>query len=54
MRCPKCGTWTRVLETRDKLENRTYRRYECANEHRFSTLEQVVKFKRNQKPKEPV
>jgi len=56
MKCPnlKCGTWTRVLETRDKPENQTYRRYECANGHKFSTLEQVAQFKRGRKLKEPV
>lgn len=41
MKCPRCGTWARVLETREKPENQTYRRYECANLHRFSTMESV-------------
>ena len=56
MKCPdpKCGTWTRVLETRDKPENKTYRRYECANGHKFSTMEQVAQLRRGPKPKEPV
>ena len=56
MRCPdpKCEAWTRVLETRDKPKNQTYRRYECANGHKFSTLEHVAQFRKGRKPKEPV
>lgn len=42
MKCPECGTWTEILETRSHGENGKRRRYECANEHRFTTLEQVV------------
>lgn len=38
MKCPHCGAWTRVLSTRQGTE----RRRECANEHRFTTTEQVV------------
>lgn len=41
MICPQCNAWTRVLETRHKYNNETYRRYECANGHRFSTMERV-------------
>jgi len=37
MKCPTCGTWTSVKETRG-----TRRRRECANEHRFTTEETVV------------
>jgi len=37
MKCPVCGVWTVVKETRG---NR--RRRECANEHRFSTEEVVI------------
>lgn len=43
MKCPVCGTWTLVKETRQRAENAVYRRYECANEHRFTTLEKVAK-----------
>lgn len=43
MKCPVCGTWTLVKETRQRTENVKYRRYECANEHRFTTLEKVEK-----------
>ena len=42
MKCPHCGAWTYVLETRKYGENQTRRRYECANEHRFTTLEGIV------------
>lgn len=42
MKCPECGAWTSVLETRTRAAGVVWRRYVCANEHRFSTLEQVV------------
>ncbi len=41
MNCPKCDAWTEVLETR-KRKAGTYRRYECANLHRFSTFNDGV------------
>lgn len=41
MKCPVCGAWTMVKETRKKQDNTKYRRYECANLHRFTTLETV-------------
>ncbi len=43
MKCPVCGTWTLVKETRQRLDNAKYRRYECANMHRFTTLETLAK-----------
>jgi transcriptional regulator NrdR family protein len=42
MRCPVCGTWTIVKETRTSTGNTRRRRLECANEHRFTTLENVI------------
>ena len=40
--CPLCGAWANVLQTRhNKTTNKIRRRYECANEHRFSTVEEV-------------
>jgi hypothetical protein len=39
MKCPQCKAWATVLETRSKPNNETYRRYQCANEHKFSTKE---------------
>lgn len=41
MKCPRCGAWTDVLETRTRKDGTKHRRYECANEHRFTTIEQV-------------
>lgn len=41
MKCPVCQTWTMVKETRTKPGNTKLRRYECANLHRFVTLEKV-------------
>ena len=50
MKCPICQTWVSVLETRAKPNNERYRRYLCANEHRFSTREAVVAKESNTKP----
>jgi len=42
MKCPQCGAWTMIKETRTKkTENVVTRRYECANLHRFTTEEKV-------------
>ncbi len=41
MKCPECGAWTEVKETRGPR-----RRRECANGHRFSTEEIVTGQKR--------
>lgn len=44
MKCPVCQAWVSVKETRSRPQNNsTYRRYECANEHRFTTTESVTK-----------
>jgi transcriptional regulator NrdR family protein len=53
MHCPVCKTWVQVKETRRREENTNYRRYECANLHRFVTTEQVVRVikPKNAKPK---
>ena len=48
MQCPECKAWTEVLETRKNALGKR-RRYVCANQHRFTTLEQVT----ISKPKEP-
>jgi len=42
MKCPICGTWTLIKETRMRNDNTKRRRYECANLHKFNTLEQFV------------
>lgn len=42
IKCPVCGTWTSVKQTRTrKTDGVVTRRYECANLHRFSTEERV-------------
>jgi transcriptional regulator NrdR family protein len=38
MKCPECNAWTEVLETRGP-----WRRRQCANLHRFNTLETQTK-----------
>lgn len=45
MKCPECGTWTIVKETRISTGNTRRRRLECANMHRFSTMETIVEKK---------
>jgi len=42
MKCPVCGAWTVVKETRADENNSRRRRMECANMHRFTTLETVI------------
>ena len=42
MKCPTCGTWTEVLETRARSDGSRRRRYQCANLHRFNTEERVI------------
>ena len=41
MKCPTCGAWSLVLDTRTKKEGMRRRR-KCANGHRFVTVEAVV------------
>ena len=41
LKCPQCGAWTMVLETRTRNDNTRRRAVECANLHRFSTVERV-------------
>jgi len=42
MKCPEFGTWTIVKETKTSTGNTRKRRLECANEHRFTTLETII------------
>lgn len=40
MKCPICGAWSSVIETRENIKREsTRRRRKCANEHKFWTLE---------------
>jgi transcriptional regulator NrdR family protein len=45
MKCPhpNCGAWARVLSTRESGDG-VRRRHECANLHRFSSVERPVGF----------
>ena len=48
MKCPTCGKWTEVLETRARSDGSCRRRYQCATlikSHRFSTVERIEKLK---------
>lgn len=58
MKCPLCGAWSVVRETRE-ADGKVRRRRECGNEHRFWTLETTTntrgrpqKFSRNQQMQE--
>jgi transcriptional regulator NrdR family protein len=42
MKCPQCGAWSLVKETKKSPTFGYMRRRECANEHRFSTQEVVI------------
>lgn len=50
MRCPECHKPADVLETRKHAEG-VRRRYQCFNNHRFTTLEKVVVLRPERKPK---
>jgi len=57
MKCPECGTWCIVKETRTSTQNTRRRRLECANQHRFSTIETIIEQdepKKNKLPKKPI
>lgn len=42
MKCPECGVWTIVRETRKSPTFGYKRRRECANGHKFTTKEVVI------------
>ena len=40
MKCPRCAAWSRVLATRTADDGyTTHRRHECANGHRFTSVQ---------------
>ena len=43
MKCPVCKAWVECIESRPKPNSTRYRRYECGNGHRFTTIEQVAR-----------
>ena len=42
MKCPTCGAWTLVKQTKTSPTFGHIRRRECANEHRFTTKEVAI------------
>ena len=46
VKCPVCEQWVSTLETRNRKNGDVYRRYRCANEHRFTTKERIQKIER--------
>jgi transcriptional regulator NrdR family protein len=41
MKCPQCGVWSVVLETRTREDNTRRRTLECGNLHKFNTVERI-------------
>ena len=41
MKCPECGAWFTVIETRTRKDNTRRRTVECGNLHKFTTVERV-------------
>jgi transcriptional regulator NrdR family protein len=52
MKCPQCDAWTEVRETRQRTDGTKRRRYECANLHRFTTVERIEEAKRGRQPRQ--
>ena len=48
MKCPECQKWTEVLESVLRDDGSRRRRYQCANLHRFSTVERVEEIKQGE------
>jgi hypothetical protein len=42
MKCPECGAWSIIKETRTSPTFGYIRRRECGNEHRFTTQEVAI------------
>jgi transcriptional regulator NrdR family protein len=42
MKCPECGAWSLVKDTRESPTFGLMRRRECANYHRFTTQELII------------
>jgi len=53
MNCPECGTWAIVKETRKRPDKTMRRRYECANLHRFTTIETITATRQLKPKQEP-
>lgn len=43
MKCPTCGAWSEIKETRQRSNGLLYRRRKCGNHHSFSTYETPVR-----------
>ena len=41
MKCPECRGWTKVMDSRQRGDGSRIRRYECRNEHRFTSVERI-------------
>lgn len=43
MKCPTCGAWTEVKETRRQQDSMSKRTRVCANSHTFQTIEAPIR-----------
>ena len=53
MKCPVCGTYTEIIDSRMRPDGTRRRRYQCANMHRFTTLENILKEKNDRRIPNP-
>lgn len=51
MKCPECNGWAKVMDSRQRDDGSRIRRYECRNEHRFSSVERVEVQRVGREPK---
>ena len=55
MKCPVCAEIANVLETRhNDYTNTSYRRRQCSNGHKFTTVESIAAVGAKRAPKRPV
>ena len=45
MKCPECGAWALVLETRTRADGSRRRTFSCGNLHKFHSVERIEQAK---------
>lgn len=51
MKCPECNGWAKVMDSRQRSDGSRIRRYECRNEHRFTSVERIESPRAGRGPK---
>lgn len=51
MKCPKCSGWAKIVDSRQRDDGTRIRRYECRNEHRFTSVERIEAPRVGREPK---